>query len=861
MRENSLFNYIAGSLFTSLRGYYLVIACILALVILGGAFSAQVYLSRAETRSRNNIEIRNEVIEYSQKIRNAIWLAEDVQQTFLLTPLPKYQLTLNAYFESALRNSSILKKAPWILTAGMKNDISQLHDNIKTLKQASAELAEIRTHVDRLFPTTPVLREVMSADNQVFFTAASLGLNEVSYTGVEPSQREIHEIFEACQLEWLRMISNFRLYLLNLSGIFGNPESSLQVYTNNIIIQYQQIQHLLTMLDEKEQEGELGLQGTQSLIEMKQSAQEWWATYEKIKNAHKLGEWRADIPFIKTKITPLYDKIWQQLQQLDQHLEVSFSEDLGSLTHVARSSTYTLWGLVVLLLLVIIAGYYYLQCKILQPISTVAHALRSESWDSETWAQDVKKMQCAQLDETRDLILAFTNTSQKIRDRQRQLEYQATHDALTALPNRIHLKHHLEKEIARVSPRKLSIGLLLLDLDRFKEINDTLGHQLGDKVLQEVSARLLTCLRKTDFIARLGGDEFALLLSGITLNYAEEIAQRVVQLLQAPLEIDNFQLRIGGSIGIALYPLHGNDPNTLIRCADVAMYDSKQRACGYMIYDSSHDPNSISRLALISDFHEALEKNKLELYYQPKIDVQSGRVIGFEALLRWQHPEHGFIPPDELIPLAEKTGMIKELTCWVLKTAMQQCAHWLKNGYEFSIAVNLSVWDLLNPQLADYIRELFEKYAISSQHLLLEITESAMMADPEHAIETLNQLAAMNIKLAVDDFGTGFSSLSYLKKMPIDELKIDKSFVIDMCNNEHDAVLVRSTIDLSHNLGLSVVAEGVEDQEIWDLLEILRCDKLQGYFISRPMAVEQVDEWLDNWEAYPALTRHRLKQA
>ncbi len=839
--------------FNSLRGHYLLIAGVLTLVILSAALVAQVYLSRTETQSHLTIKIRNEAIEYSRQIRNAIWQAENVQKAFLLTPLQKYQHTVNSHFESALRNTSTLKKTAWIHSAGLENEIKQLYTHIKILKQASIELAGIRSHVDRLFPASPILQEVMSTDNLGFYTAASLGLNEVSNTNMDQVNLENHELFEACQHEWVGMISNFRLYLLNLSGIFGNPESGFRVHARNINIKYQQIQHLLEMLDEKEQQGQLGLQGSQSLSEMKQSASEWWTAYVKMKTTHKSAEWRADVPFIKNIISPLYDKIWHRLQQLDQDLETSFSKDLTSLTQVAKSSTYTLWGLVILLLLVVAAGYYYLQRKILQPISTVTRALHSESWE-----QSIENLSSVQLNETRNLIQAFTETSQKIRDRQCQLEYQATHDALTSLPNRFQLKNHMEKEILRLAPRKLSIGLLLLDLDRFKEINDTLGHQLGDKVLQEVSARLLTCLRRTDFISRLGGDEFALLLPGVTLNYAEEVAQRIVHILQEPLEIDNFQLRIGGSIGIALYPLHGEDHDTLIRCADVAMYDSKRLACGYMIYDPAHDLNSVNRLSLISDFHEALEQNKLCLYYQPKIDVKSGRVIGAEALLRWQHPERGFIPPDELIPLAEKTGMIKELTRWVLQTAMQQCAHWIENGYELSIAVNLSMWDLLNPQLADYIKELFEHYAIGPQHLLLEITETAMMADPEHAIETMNQLAAMNIKLAVDDFGTGFSSLSYLKKMPIDELKIDKSFVMDMCDNDHDAVLVRSTIDLSHNLGLTVVAEGVEDQEIWDLLEILGCDKLQGYFIARPMEASLVEDWLQNWDVYPALTRHRL---
>jgi len=852
-----VFKFKSGSGFlNSLRGRYLVTAGILTLLVLGGAASAQLYLFYAETQSRINIKARNEAIEYSYQIHNILRRAEDVQNTFLLSPLRKYRHTLNDYFNIALRNTSELRKLSWVQSTGLEQEIQPLHTAIRMLKQASNKLAAIRSKIESLFPATIILRKVMLVNNRNFYTAASQGLNEANSADMDPSQREIHELFEASRHVWIRMINHFRRNLLLLTGSFGASKTQLQALAGNIKTEYEHVQHLLDMLDEKEQQGQLGLQGSQSLSDMRTSASKWWTAYQNIKVAHDSGEWRADVPFVRKTIRPLYDKIWRHLLMLDQHLERSFAGDLKSLTWVAKSSTYALWALVALLLLAILAGYYILQHKILQPISTITRALRSEIWEENV---TIENMPSATLDETRNLIQAFTETSQKIRERQGQLEYQASHDALTSLPNRVQLINHIEKEIIRVSSRKLSIAMLLLDLDRFKEINDTLGHQLGDRVLQEVSKRLLSCLRQTDFVSRLGGDEFALLLSGVTLSYAKEVAYRIMQSLQEPLKIDSFQLHIDGSIGIALYPLHGEDPDTLIRCADVAMYESKRRSCGYVIYDPACDPNSINRLTLVSDFHDALEQNELSLHYQPKVEVKSGRVIGMEALLRWNHPEHGFIPPIELIPLAEQTGMINDLTRWVLKTAMQQCAYWVQKGYELSVAVNLSTWDLQDPRLANYIKKLFEDCNIGPQHLMLEITESVMMADPEHAIETMNQLADMGIQLAVDDFGTGFSSLAYLKKLPIHELKIDKSFVTDMCNNDHDAVLVRSTIDLSHNLGLSVVAEGVEDQEIWDLLEILRCDKLQGYFISRAMPADMFEDWLQNWQVCPALTRGKAK--
>lgn len=425
------------------------------------------------------------------------------------------------------------------------------------------------------------------------------------------------------------------------------------------------------------------------------------------------------------------------------------------------------------------------------------------------------------------------------------LEYQALHDALTDLPNRTLLYDRLQQAILSGHRQSRPLALLLMDLDRFKDVNDTLGHHYGDILLQQVGERLRGVLRESDTVARLGGDEFAILLSALAdVKDIPLVAGKILQALEAPFILEGHLLDIGASIGIALFPDHGEYADLLIQRADVAMYLAKQAGGGYAVYSSEQDQNSPRRLALRGELRHAIENGDLFLLYQPKINLQTSRVIGVEALVRWRHPRLGTIPPDQFIPLAEHTGLIKPLTLWVLNAALSQCRAWREAGAELAVAVNLSARNLQDPQVSDQIADLLETWSIPPQMLELEITESVIMADPARAMEILTRLSKKGVRLSIDDFGTGYSSLGYLKKLPVDEIKIDKSFVKEMAVDGDDTVIVRSIVDLAHNLGLQVIAEGVEDQETWDALVILGSDAAQGYFMSRPIPADELGRWL-----------------
>ena len=424
-------------------------------------------------------------------------------------------------------------------------------------------------------------------------------------------------------------------------------------------------------------------------------------------------------------------------------------------------------------------------------------------------------------------------------------KHQALHDALTDLPNRRLFRDRVNQAVVNGRRSGKPVAVMIIDLDRFKEVNDTLGHHIGDILLQLVASRLQSTLREGDTIARLGGDEFAVLLPMVSGPAAAAgVAEKLVGALEAPFTIRTWTFDIDASIGIAVSPEHGDTVDALMQRADVAMYLAKESRTGFELYSADRDRHSPRRLALLSDLRRALDDGTLELHYQPKADMRTGGVRGVEALLRWNHPEHGAIPPDEFIPLAEHTGLIRPLTLFVLDHALAQCRKWNDSGVAVSVAVNLSVRNLYDPSFADEVASLLIRHGVPSSRLHLEITESVIMADPMRAMAVLGRLSEQGIELSLDDFGVGYSSLAYLKRLPVNEIKIDKSFVMNISRDESDAMIVRSTIGLARSLGMRVVAEGVECEETWARLVALGCDVAQGHYLLSPKPADEITPWL-----------------
>jgi diguanylate cyclase (GGDEF)-like protein len=526
----------------------------------------------------------------------------------------------------------------------------------------------------------------------------------------------------------------------------------------------------------------------------------------------------------------------------EQQLGVLLLRSLDAALAPYRQLQLTLLGITLLGVAVFALVSVLLARGISNPIKALSGAaLRLERGDYETPVPATSP-----LVEVRKLALALESMREGIRRRDELVNELAYVDTLTQLPNRA--------RFAQVLQFHLDLGhahgaVLMLDLDRFKHVNDVLGHDFGDRLLQSVALRLQAlCQPLQAILARLSGDEFALLLPLADAREASEVALAILKDFEQPLQIDDETIDLGAGIGIALLGEHGLEVNLLLGRAELAMYAAKTRQCGSLLYHAQLDAGSQESLSLLSELRHAVENNELRLFLQPKIDLQRGKVIGAEALVRWQHPVRGLVPPMHFIPFAEQTGFIRMLSAWVLAGSARFSREARDAGLTLRLSVNLSTRDLMDQELPAKIEAMLAPLDVSPGSLCLEITESAIMDDPERALSTLEHLHAMGFKLSIDDFGTGYSSLAYLKRLPVDELKIDKSFVMAMERDLDDARIVRSTIELAHNLGLSVVAEGLETAKAWAMLAQLGCDEGQGYFICKPMPQEQFIAWAQHWQ-------------
>ncbi len=543
------------------------------------------------------------------------------------------------------------------------------------------------------------------------------------------------------------------------------------------------------------------------------------------------------------------------LQQGDTQLALVLLRSFDAAIAPYRQLQLTLLALTLLGVAVFALGSVLTARRISGPLRALAAAARRLGrGDYETPVAAPARRDVA---EVRELAHAVETMRTDIRAREEEVHRLAFWDPLTGLPNREQFSQRLSARLAEAGERPCAV--LMLDLDRFKHVNDVLGHAFGDRLLCSVAARL-QALQSGEgvLLARLGGDEFALLLDGADEGAALALAARIHQDFVTPLRIEDQTVDLGTGIGIALAPSQGRETRSLLARAELAMYAAKRRQSGSMVYESALDAGSQEALSLLSELRRAIEREELRLFLQPKVDFKTGLVHSAEALVRWEHPERGLVPPMQFIPFAEQTGFIRQLTAWVIEASARCAREAQARGLDLRISVNLSTRDLLDQDLPTKIEALLGRHGATPAMQCLEITESAIMDDPQRALQTLERLSEMGFRLSIDDFGTGYSSLAYLKRLPVNELKIDRSFVMAMERDMDDAKIVRSTIELAHNLGLSVVAEGVETGKAWKLLEALGCDEGQGYFIGRPVPAAQLLDWLPSWRA-PDLSGESLE--
>jgi diguanylate cyclase (GGDEF)-like protein len=457
-------------------------------------------------------------------------------------------------------------------------------------------------------------------------------------------------------------------------------------------------------------------------------------------------------------------------------------------------------------------------------------------------------------EELRSKAASLEGQAEEWRSRVADLEKNATHDGITELPNRVLFYDRVEQAIAAANNQNQNqiLSVLLVEIENLKDVDDTLGRTSTNNTLKKVAKRLLEI---NDSVAKIDGNVFAMLLTEVeSSREPEQLAHYIQKAMEPAFLVDKLQLTVHSNVGIVHYPEHGEDVDTLVQRAGVALHIAQKSNKGYALYDPSFDVHSPYRLTLMSELRNAIDRNELDLFYQAKVDLQSGSLYGVEALVRWHHPVHGTISPDEFIPMAERTRMINQLTHWVLKRAFQDCAAWHAQGYNLKVSVNLSAKDLHDPELPDLISNIGRSVGIQPEWIMLEITEGSIMTEPENALAIIEVLHKMGYQFSIDDFGTGYSSLAYLKRMPLKELKIDKSFVMDILTSDNDVVIVKTIINLAHNLGLHVTAEGVENQTIMSFLKDNGCDVAQGYYINKPLSLLNFNQWITESKWKPMIT-------
>ncbi|MDH5516492.1 MAG: EAL domain-containing protein [Gammaproteobacteria bacterium] len=838
---NTLIKKWVFPFYHSLRGKFVLASVLVCFILISSNIATQFYINKSSSEATLLLEQRITKLNHTRIIMDNVWDVSFVLEEHSIAPtnsthsriFNKMVMSVDrllALIDSEEANQPMVDQLEIVL-----GDFNQLGIYINYLM-------DIRSNPSKLYPAIEISRSTMYESQSIFSRLAGLSIDE-TIAAIKGSDTEALTLLLDLRYKWVQMISLYRMYLVNRLALLDSEALDNQV--ENINLFWINLNTIFKALNKLKENNRLEFQTEEALPEMIKAANSWNQSFKNIVSTEAPEEWRSDYSIIKMKVAPLMKSIWDNIRDYDRDIEADVKKSVLDLSQVAGNTSLILWGLTIAGMLVLVALFYFLHNTVLNPIKQISEAMRQEAEDGSLLKPLLIKGKSL---ETTNLIDAFSMMQLQVHSRKNDLEYQTLHDDLTRLPNRLLLFDRLEQNISKLKRDKGSLALIMMDLDRFKEINDTLGHHAGDELLKLVSDRLVVSLREVDTVARLGGDEFAILIPDCDLEKSKIVAGKIRDCMRPALQVHEQSLYVHGSVGIAIYPDHGTNAETLLKNADIAMYASKRNNSNYEIYVYEQELHSIKKLELKYKLQKAILNNEMRLYFQPQISCELNKLVGVEALLRWHIQDDLNISPDVFIPLAEESGLIKSLTEWVIFEAMKQKQGWMRQLENVPVSINLSAWNVSDPELHGYVLECFTKYELSTDDIVFEITESAMMKDTNQALKIMQDLNDSGFDLIVDDYGTGFSSLAYLKKFPVKELKIDKSFVMNMIENENDAVIVKSTIDLAHNLGLGVIAEGVEKKEVFDMLKELDCDKVQGFLIARPMPLEEFMTWFASYQ-------------
>lgn len=829
----------------SLRSRYIAATTVGSITLLLAASSGWRYVETITANQLSNVSHRADA---SDAMSNTVLQTHSLETRFYrFISLPSEESRQQIQQGFRLHASAIenLRENPWIQQDPVLLElVTALQQDHLELSREVENLIEVRSDEKKWFPVMATMQETMLNQNLQFMSSLDLMTQEIGQHLDDPVQLENYKLLNEIRHYWQLMIGEFRLFIANNFGVFSSdPQRGMSTRKANIELYQARIKELLGQLSRHGENAPPDLVSQASLLEMRHWLVQWTRSYRQVVDTLNAGQWRHDLLLLQDRVEPVLNRIRQRTTGLQSGLSVASAKDITRLTQVARNFSDFVIYLAVSLVLAGLLGFFLLYRTILRPISDVAQALKDEA----SGRQKVN-VPLSSATEIRNLTDAFAAMREQIRTREAHLDHMAHHDALTQLPNRMLFQFRLEHAISQAIRNKTRVGLMFLDLDRFKQINDSLGHDIGDQLLRYVAKRLTHCLRSSDTVARLGGDEFAIILEN--MSQQEQVAataRKILNEFKAPFNVGTGEIHSSTSIGIAFAPDDADTAEALTKQADIAMYHAKSIGRNtFKFYAPQMSSEVVQKVALESELRHAIENHELVMHYQPIVDLRSGRIISTEALLRWQHPERGLLGPDEFLPALIDSGLIKPVTQWVLIEAGKQYLAYQAAGQPaVRVCVNLCGFVFRNDSVLDIVVTALEHAQTDPRGLIVEVTEDTLLEDLYGAQQSLQALQQMGIRIALDDFGTGHSSLNHLRHSPIDIIKIDRDFIQTVPANSNDSDLVDAIIAMAHKLHIKVVAEGVENKQQLDFLHWHKCDAIQGFLFSPAVPAGQLLEMLN----------------
>jgi diguanylate cyclase (GGDEF)-like protein len=828
----------------SLRGRYLITAGILSTLLLMVAAIGWLYVKQSTGAQVQRIQQRTEAADAINDLESQIRSLEATLHEEIIQPGPVRATLLTRHFRYVRSAIDRLMNSAWAASDPVLGSLGeQLTIDTDRLETRTQELLATRQNVNEWFPAYVTMQERMLPNYRRFSSAVHLAIEESESALQSPGQISVLRLLTAARHAADQLVSEFRLMVANRFGIFSSePDVGMKTRVANIQVFSQDLNRLLSELMDLDDAGMLGIQQRDSLQEMVIGYRQWLKYYTEVEATLNSGNWRRDLPILKDSIDPLVLQIRQRISSIRLELAVGSARDITQLTAATKSLSnfvVILAGAVILLLML---GYLGIRQSLLVPIGQISHALKAEA-NGHAFVQ----IPHATTIEARNLTEAFDEMRNQVRQRQAHLDFLAHHDPLTHLPNRVLFRDRLQNAINRSLRQSTRACLMFLDLDRFKQINDSLGHNTGDTLLKSVAKRLTHNVRHVDTVARLGGDEFAIIVEDISdPAQISIVADKILRAVAEIVEIESRQLHVTTSIGIATCPDDGTDVDTLTKNADTAMYHSKEQGPnGFTFYSAEMTARMTEFFSKELALRDAVARDEFTLFYQPIIDAKTGVASGCEALIRWQHPERGILAPGEFLEVLEDTDLITPVTHWVIERALSDFKLFRAlTRQNFSLSINISARLLEEQSIVDVLKPALERNGIPPGDLIIEITEDTLMKRANQAERALLALKDIGVRIAIDDFGKGQSSLNRLRRFPIDIVKIDRDFVRDVPTDAYDSELVTAIVAMAHSLRKNVVAEGVETNAQYDFLLLNKCDHIQGYLFSKPISAESLYDFL-----------------